>query len=493
MKKRLHQMELFMKYPEEVQKENLRKLLHQAKDTVYGKKYDFSTMAGYRDFSQRVPVVTYEGLFPFIERCLKGEQNVLWPSDIRWFAKSSGTTNARSKFIPVTQEALEDCHFRGGKDLLALYCQSYENTQLFSGKNLSLGGSHQTNHWNPDSFYGDLSAVIMQNLPFWAQFIRTPDLSIALMDDWESKIIKIGESTIAENVVSISGVPTWMMILLEWVQNHSNKVNIQEIWPDFEVLFHGGVGFGPYREPIATFFGGKLPRTVEIYNASEGFFGIQDNPAQSEMLLMLDYGVFYEFIPTEELGNPFPISKTIAEVEVGKNYALAISTNGGLWRYLIGDTIRFTSIHPHRFVITGRTKLFINAFGEELMIENADRAIELACLKTNSRVTDYTAGPIYMSEGKKGGHEWIIAFEKQPLNLNDFVAILDHELQFVNSDYAAKRNHDLGMDQPIVHAVGDKVFYEWLKGKGKLGGQNKVPRLSNDREVLESILGSLNG
>jgi hypothetical protein len=492
MKKRIHQMELFMKYPEEVQQENLKRIIGQSKDTVFGNKYQFSSMGRVREFQERVPVVNYEGLYPYIERTLKGEPNVLWPTEIRWFAKSSGTTNARSKFIPVTQEALEDCHFKGGKDMLALYCQSSENTQLFSGKNLSLGGSHQQNHWNPDTFYGDLSAVIMQNLPFWAQFIRTPDLSIALMEDWESKIVKIGENTIIENVISVSGVPTWMMVLFHWVMQRKGVQDVREVWPNFEVLFHGGVGFGPYRDSIKSIFGGNMPKTVEIYNASEGFFGIQDDPNKNEMLLMLDYGIFYEFVPLSELGQPFPSTKTIGEVEVGKAYAVVISTNGGLWRYLIGDTVRFTSTFPHRFVIVGRTKLFINVFGEELMIENADFAIEKACLMTHSVMADYTAGPVYMKDGKGGGHEWIIAFEKHPKNLNEFAAALDEQLQLVNSDYAAKRKENMGMNPPLVHAASADTFYNWLKEKGKLGGQHKVPRLCNDREILEAILPKIN-
>ncbi|MDQ3535370.1 MAG: GH3 auxin-responsive promoter family protein [Bacteroidota bacterium] len=490
MKKRVHDIELFMKYPIEVQKEVFSKLIQTAKNTEFGKKYAFSEINELAAFKERVPIVTYEKLYPYIERIMRGEQNILWPSEIRWFAKSSGTTNARSKFIPVSQEALDNCHYKGGKDMIAIYVNNNPDTKLFTGKGLAIGGSHQNNplNKNANSFYGDISAVIMKNLPFWAQYARTPGLDIALMDEWEKKIEKMALVTANENVTSLSGVPTWTIILLQKILEQKGKSNILEIWPNLEVFVHGAVSFTPYRSIFQSLIPSPNMRYLETYNASEGFFGIQDQPGSQEMLLMLDYGIFYEFVPIDELEKANPKSISLESVEVGKNYAMVISTNAGLWRYLIGDTIRFTSVNPFRIKVSGRTKHFINAFGEELIIENAEVAITKACEQTNASIDNFTAAPRYMESSNKGRHEWIVEFTREPSDLEAFSKILDETLRQENSDYDAKRYKDIALEAPTIHSVPMGTFYNWMKKRGKLGGQNKVPRLSNSREYLDDIL-----
>jgi hypothetical protein len=419
---------------------------------------------------------------------LNGEQNITWNSDVKWFAKSSGTTNDKSKFIPVTNESLEGCHFKAGKDMLSLYCNKYPNSKIFSGKGLTIGGSHQINQLNHNSFYGDLSAVLMQNLPMWVHMIRTPDLSIALMGDWEEKIVKLGNSTVPENVTSLSGVPTWTLILLKWIQDNYHQKYIKDVWPGLEAYFHGGVNFAPYKEQFELLVGPGRLNYMEIYNASEGFIGMQDLKEGGEMLLMLDYGIFFEFMPMSELESDYPKTLSLCEVALNTNYALIITTNAGLWRYKIGDTIQFTNLNPYRFKITGRTKHHINTFGEELMVENAEVALAKTCQENNCLVSEFTVAPIFMTLDKKGGHEWLIEFEKEPINLMDFTEQLDRNLKSVNSDYQAKRSANLAMDLPTVRSVKQGTFYQWMKTKGKLGGQNKVPRLSSNREILESIL-----
>ena len=490
MKKRIHQIELFMKYPLEVQDEVLKRLLSTAQSTEFGKQYGFDDLINYDDYKDRVPVHTYEQLFPYIERQMRGEQNILWPSEIKWFAKSSGTTNARSKFIPVSPEALEDCHFKGGKDLLSLYVNNFPDTQIFSGKGLGVGGSHQVNEFDPSSssFYGDVSAVLMKNLPPWAQFIRTPSLEVALMTNWEEKIDMLANETANVDVRHISGVPTWTVLLIQRIMELEKKSSILEVWPNLEVFFHGAVAFGPYRNLFKTLIPGNQMRYWETYNASEGFFGIQDRKDSEELLLMLDYGVYYEFIAVDELEKEYPHVINLSEVEIGKNYAMVITTNAGLWRYNIGDTIKFTSISPHRIKISGRTKHFINAFGEEIIIENAETAIAQACEQTGAVIINFTAGPVYLEKSKRGGHEWIIEFKKEPQSLEEFTIVLDDTLRKINSDYDAKRMHNLALIAPKIHSVAEGTFYNWMKKRGKLGGQNKVPRLSNSRELLEEIL-----
>ncbi|MBC6400093.1 MAG: GH3 auxin-responsive promoter family protein [Ekhidna sp.] len=490
MKKRIHQIELFMKYPFEVQNELLEGLIKKAKKTKYGKKFGFDSIENYEHFRSKVPIVYYEELYPYIERLMKGEQNLLWPSEVRWFAKSSGTTNSRSKFIPVSNEALEDCHYKGGKDLLSIYFNNYPNAKMFSGKGLVIGGSHQLNQFdeNSKSYYGDVSAVLLKNLPWWAQVVRTPSLDVALMDEWEEKIDRMVEITSDENVTNISGAPTWMIVLLEKILTRKSAKNILEVWPNLEVFFHGAVSFIPYRELFKKLIPSSKMRYMETYNASEGFFGIQDQTGSSEMLLMLDYGIFYEFAPFDEMGKDHPKTLTLNEVEVGKNYAMLITTNAGLWRYMIGDTVTFTSKMPYRIKISGRTKHFINAFGEELIIENAELAIAEACKKTEAVIDNFTVGPKYLGNGNKGSHEWVVEFLKVPNDLGRFTKLLDEKLRELNSDYDAKRYRDIALIEPIIHVVSENTFYHWMKSKDKLGGQHKVPRLSNTREYLDELL-----
>jgi hypothetical protein len=490
MQKRIHQMELFMKYPHEVQDELFKKLLQTGRLTEFGYRYDFGSIHTYEQYRERVPIHSYETLFPYIERQMRGEQNLLWPSEIKWFSKSSGTTNARSKFIPVSQEALEDCHFKGGKDLLSIYVNNYPDTKLFDGKGLAVGGSHRINELDPSatSYYGDVSAVIMRNLPPWAQFIRTPSLETALMSNWEEKIEKLAQESSMDDVTNIAGVPTWTILLIQKVVELKKKKHIMEVWPNLEVFFHGAVSFTPYRNLFKTLIPFEGMRYWEIYNASEGFFGIQDQKNSEEMLLMLDYGVYYEFIPVSEIDKEYPRAIPLSEVELDKQYAMVITTNAGLWRYSIGDTIKFTSLSPYRIKISGRTKHFMNAFGEEVIVENAEAAITAACDHTGAVIDNFTAAPVYLAEGKKGGHEWIIEFKVKPNSLHEFGHVLDETLRKINSDYDAKRAHDLALVAPTIHSVEEGTFYNWMKSRGKLGGQNKVPRLSNNREYVDDIL-----
>lgn len=490
MKKRIHQMELFMRYPIEVQDELLKKLLLIGRPTEYGNKYNFDEIINYEDFKRKIPISTYEDLSPYIERIMRGEQNVLWPTPIKWFSKSSGTTNARSKFIPVSAESLEECHYKAGKDLISIYVNNFPDTKIFSGKSLGIGGSLQENNFDPthSSHFGDVSAVIMQNLPVWAQFLRTPSLETALMNDWEEKIERLARETAEVNVTQLAGVPTWTVLLLQRVAEIKGKSSILEVWPNLEVFFHGAVAFHPYRKLFKQIIPSDDMHYWETYNASEGFFGIQDQPDSEDLLLMLDYGIFYEFIPMDQMDREYPEAISLNEVEVGKNYAMVITTNAGLWRYQIGDTVRFTSISPYRIRISGRTKHFINAFGEEVIVENAETAITKACETTGSVIENFTAAPVYLEQGKRGGHEWIIEFRVMPGDMNEFTAVLDNTLRSINSDYDAKRAHDLALVAPKVHAVAEGTFYQWMKKRGKLGGQNKVPRLSNNREFIDDIL-----
>ncbi|MDA9555211.1 GH3 auxin-responsive promoter family protein [Pelobium sp.] len=488
IKKRMHQIELFMKYPDEVQEEWFTSLVNDAISTEWGKKYDYRSIENVNQFRERVPIQTYDTLKPYIERMLNGEQNVLWPSEIKWFAKSSGTTNDRSKFIPVSEESLEECHFKGGKDMLAIYCNNRPDAKMFTGKSLVLGGSHQINQLSPDSFYGDLSAVLIKNLPFWAEMMRTPDMSIALMDNYEEKIEKMAHATINENVTNIAGVPTWTIVLAKRILELTSKQNLIEVWPNLELYVHGAVNFDPYREQFKKLIPKDDMYYLETYNASEGFFGIQDQSDSNDLLLMLDYGIYYEFIPMDEIDSENPKTLSLVEVEKDQNYAMVISTNAGLWRYMIGDTVKFTSLSPYRLKITGRTKHFINAFGEELIIDNAEKALSKACADTGAQIKDYTACPIYFKGDEAGAHEWIIEFERAPKEFERFVDILDNTLREVNSDYDAKRFKDMALRRPKVHIAPSDTFYKWLKIKGKLGGQHKVPRLANERKYVDEIL-----
>lgn len=486
LKKRIHQIELFEKYPNEVQEELLTNLLKTAENTVYGKQYEFNSIKNYDTFSGRIPLATYEDLEPMIEQTRRGMQNIFWPSHIKWFAKSSGTTNAKSKFIPVSSEALENCHYKASKDLLSLYLNNNPDSQLFVGKSLRLGGSKELYQDN-NTFFGDLSAILIDNMPVWAEFSSTPSNRVSLMGDWEVKLMAIIQETIREDVTSLAGVPSWMMVLLQKILEETGKNHIHEVWPNAEVYFHGGVSFDPYRSQYQKLFPKPDFNYYEIYNASEGFFAIQDQNYSNELLLMLDYGIFYEFIPMDTFGTDRQKAIRLADVELHKNYALVITTNSGLWRYVIGDTVRFTSLNPYRIRVTGRTKHHINVFGEELMVENTDQAIAKACQQTGLEVIDYTVAPIFMETHSKGAHEWIIEFKTPPEHPNEFASLLDSLLQSLNSDYEAKRYNNMTLNPLVMNIARPGLFYDWLKEHDKLGGQHKIPRLSNQRDYLEQL------
>jgi len=486
--KRIELINLFEKYPFDIQKETLYKLIDSAKSTEWGLKHQFDAINSPEDFKHAMPINDYNSLKPFIQRVMEGEQNVLWSTPIKWFAKSAGTTDDKSKFIPVSKESLEDCHFRGGRDVYAMYTSLYPDTKIYDGKSLALGGSHQLYNMEIDSYYGDLSAILIQNLPFWVQFKRTPELSIALMSEWESKLDLMARQTMNEDVTHLAGVPSWSLILFKKILEISGKRTINEVWPNFELFIHGGVSFTPYRDQFKQMLPDSNTNFLETYNASEGFFAMQNDLASNDMLLMLDLGVYYEFIPMCEIYKTNPTVLTLEEVELGVNYALVISTNSGLWRYLIGDTVMFTTKFPYKIKITGRIKHFINAFGEELIIENAEKALKNACDVTGAIITEYTAAPIFMCDSCQGAHQWLIEFEKEPSDINYFSELLDKGLKLVNSDYEAKRYKNLALRKPEIVVLKSGVFYEWMRKKGKLGGQNKVPRLANNRNYVDEIM-----
>lgn len=486
--KRLHQIDLFRRFPHEVQEEALLKLIEKGKSTQYGMQYGFDSIKSIESFQKQVPIVDYEGVKSYVELLRTGKQKVLWPETIKWFAKSSGTTSDKSKFIPVSSIALEECHFRGGKDVLAIYTNNYPDTNIFSGKGLTLGGSHQVDNFSLNSYYGDLSAILIENLPWWVDFIRTPSQKVALIPEWEKKLEKLTQETLRENVTNLAGVPSWNLVMIKHILDFTGKKNLLEVWPNLELFTHGGVSFTPYREQYQRLIPSPSMHYLETYNASEGFFAIQDDPNDSSMLLMLDYGIFYEFIPLDELASPSPRAVTIADVELDKNYAMVITTNSGLWRYIIGDTVKFTSRYPHKIKITGRTKHFINAFGEEVIVDNAEKALKVACERTGAIIQEYTAAPIYMDENARGSHEWLIEFDFPPNDMDLFTTVLDHALCSINSDYEAKRYKGITLGPPRVTALPQGTFFQWMGQRGKLGGQNKVPRLSNTREYVDDIL-----
>ena len=487
--KRMNQIELFKKHPEDVQNEQLFNLVNTAKNTEFGKQYDFASINNLQMFKRNVPIFTYETFVSYINKIRQGNQNVTWPTDIKWFAISSGTTADKSKYIPISAESLENCHYRGGRDVIVLYTSNFPGRSVFTGRVLAIGGSQQINRYKNEMFYGDLSAVLIQNLPLWSQILRTPNRKIALMDEWENKIEKMARATINDNVTNINGVPSWTLVLIKRVLEITGKKNLIDVWPNLELFVHGGVSFMPYREQFDDLIVSKEGMNyLETYNASEGFFAIQDYPNSDDLLLMLDYGIFYEFIPIHNLDDENPETLTLDEIELNKNYAMVISTNGGLWRYLIGDTVKFTSKYPFRIKITGRTKHFINAFGEELIIDNVEIALKKACERTNATIKEYTAAPIYMNSKRNGGHQWLFEFSKMPNDIEHFTEILDTTLKSVNSDYEAKRYKDISLAPPEVIIAKEGVFYEWLKEKGKLGGQNKVPRLANNRDYIVRLL-----
>lgn len=478
----------FMLNPIDTQKQVFNHLIGSAQFTEIGKIFDFDKINNIQDFKKAIPIFDYESLKPYIQKNLEGQQNVLWSSPINWFAKSSGTTSDKSKFIPVSKEALTDNHYKAGKDVLALYLRQFPQSNVINGKCLTIGGSHQVNQLNVDSFYGDLSAVMLQNMSYMGQKMRAPELSVALMDEWEAKLEAMVYSVFHENITFIAGVPTWTLVLIKRILEVSGEKDLRKIWPNLELYIHGGVSFAPYREQFAHLIPSQNMYYLETYNASEGFFAAQDDLNADGMLLFLNHGIFFEFMPMEEYGKECPQTIQLKEVELGKNYALIINTNSGLWRYLVGDTIQFTSLNPYRIKVSGRTRNFINAFGEEVIVDNSDHAIATACKATGAVVNDYTAAPVYMSQEGNGAHEWIIEFENLPVPLSEFTRLMDLSLQKANSDYQAKRHKNIALRMPIVHQMPKGGFNAWLKHKGKLGGQHKVPRLSNDRKILEEVL-----
>jgi hypothetical protein len=489
IKKRIHQIDLFKKYPLEVQKEIFEKLINFSRDTKWGRLFNYKNIATIAEFQNKVPLQDYDDVKIWVDRLVDGEQNLLWPSQTKMFAKSSGTTSERSKILPVTKEALEECHQKGGKDLISIYYSNFPEGKLYKGKHLVIGGSAESNPLSEDSYIGDLSAIIMKTLPWWAEIKRTPAKEIALMNEWESKIEMIARNTINEDVCILVGVPSWTMVLANKILDITGKKTLKEVWPNLELFMHGGVSFEPYQEEFKRIIGEPTIRYIESYNASEGFFGIQDEADSEDLLLMLDYGIFYEFISMTDFDGVH--SKTVidlSEVKLGVNYAIVISTNAGLWRYIIGDTICFTSLSPFRFKITGRTKSYINSFGEELIVDNAEKAISDVCLKTNAQIRDYTACPYFMEGKSRGRHQWLVEFVKVPDDLERFAFLLDEKLRELNSDYDAKRTKNLVLEQLTIDVLSPGVFDKWLKSKGKLGGQNKVPRLANNRLYFEEII-----
>lgn len=485
---RRRDLERYINEGEAIQREILQYLVKRGKDTEYGRNHLFSTIKSYEDFAQNIPVNTYEELKDDIDRMRHGEKDILWPGQVKWYAKSSGTTNDKSKFIPITHEGLQTLHYQGGKDVVAYYLSNNPDSRLFSGKGLILGGSHSPNYNLPNSLVGDLSAILIENINPLANLVRVPSKEVALLSDFEVKRDRIARETLSQNVTNISGVPSWMLSVLVRVMELTGKQHLQEVWPNLEVFFHGGIAFTPYREQYEQLITKSDMKYMETYNASEGFFGLQTDPADKSMEFMLDYDVFYEFIPLEEVGSDNPTILPIWEVEAGRNYALVISTSCGLWRYQIGDTVRFTQVRPWKFIISGRTKSFINAFGEELMVDNAEQGLKAACEATGAEVSEYTAAPVFMDAEGKCRHQWVIEFRRAPEDVAAFARHLDQALQRINSDYEAKRYKDITLQELEIVPARANLFNDWLKSRGKLGGQHKVPRLSNTRDIIEQIL-----
>lgn len=488
---RAREIDLYTNRAEEIQHDVFRKLIGKASSTEWGKAHHYKEIKNYTDFN-RVPIQTYEDAKGYIDRMRHGEKDVLWPGEVVWYAKSSGTTNDKSKFIPVSRDGLHHIHYKGGVDAVALYLRENPQSRFFSGKGLILGGSHSPNYNVKNSLVGDLSAILIQNINPLVNFIRVPSKGIALMSEFEDKVERIADTTIHQHVTNLSGVPSWMLAVIKRILEKTGAQHLNEVWPDLEVFFHGGVSFAPYREQYKHLISSDKMHYMETYNASEGFFGLQNDLTDPSMLLMIDYEVFYEFIPLEHLDNPAGFILPLEEVEVGKNYAMVISTSCGLWRYIIGDTVKFTQKHPYKFIITGRTKQFINAFGEELMVDNAEKGLEQACQATGAQIADYSAAPVFMDDSARCRHQWLIEFSTMPDSLEKFRDVLDSSLQDINSDYEAKRHKDITLQKLEVIVARHNLFHDWLKQKGKLGGQHKVPRLSNGRSYIEEML-ALNG
>lgn len=481
---RLRQIENCRLNATKVQAGELESIINTASGCEYLRKKGVKSA---NDFRDKLPIVSYEELAPEIERVLAGEQNILWSAPTHWFAKSSGTTNDKSKYIPITRSSLNDCHFRAGKDIMAIFCDNFPDSKALTGKSLTLGGSHKIVNERNGILSGDLSAIMIENTPTWFSHKRVPSVEAALTADFEQKIEKICRETVGKNVTNFAGVPSWNLVLMNKLLEFTGKNNIHEIWHDMSLFVHGGISFAPYREQYAKLFPSPEMRYMETYNASEGFFAIQDDPTDTSMLLMTDYGIYYEFLPLSSLPD-HSTAVPLEGVRVGVNYAMVITTTGGLWRYMIGDTVEFTSVNPYKIKITGRTKQFINAFGEELIVDNAEHGVIAACRATGAIIKDYTAAPIFMQDRAKGSHQWVVEFEREPTSIEMFTTTLDSAIQSVNSDYEAKRYHCTTLEPPTVTVVARGTFYQWMAKRGKTGGQNKVPRLSGDRKIIEELL-----
>ena len=485
---RRHELDLYATQAEVLQRRVLKRLLGKAAQTEWGRAHGYTEALAYEDFARQTPLNTYEELKGFIDRMRHGEENVLWPGRVKWYAKSSGTTNDKSKFIPVSKDGLHDTHYAGGTDAVVWYLRNNPKSRIFDGKALILGGSHAPNYNLPGSLVGDLSAILIENINPLVNFVRVPKKSTALLSDFEIKRDRIAREAMKRNVTNLSGVPSWMLSVLTRVMELSGKQYLNEVWPNLEVFFHGGVAFTPYRGQYERLITSPEMHYMETYNASEGFFGLQDDPTDAAMSLMIDYGVFFEFIPMDEFGGENPTVVPLWGIETGRNYAVVISTSSGLWRYIIGDMIRFTEKNPYKFVITGRTKSFINAFGEELIVDNAEKGLAEACRQTGAEVLEYTAAPVFMDANGKCRHQWVVEFSREPNDVEEFARILDESLQQINSDYEAKRYKDITLQRLELIKARPGVFNDWLKQKGKLGGQHKVPRLSNNRDIIEQVL-----
>ena len=490
IKRRSNRIQDFSNHPIRFQEDVLKELINRAKFTEFGVEHSFDLIRNYSDFTENIPVRTYEEFYPFIAKSRKGIQNVIWPTDIKWYAKSSGTTNARSKYIPITKESLIKCHFKAGKDMLALYTSNFGESNIYNGKGLMLGGSLDQVH---SSFYkqGDLSAILIDQFPFWVNMHRIPDVKTALMPNWEEKLDRIARQAIKSNITNLTGVPSWMLVLLQHILTISNRSDISEIWPNLEVFIHGGVNFKPYKSQFSDIISSPKMNFLEGYNGSEGFFAIQDLKYSEGLLLLLNHGIFYEFIELKDYNNG--INKTILldEVRLETNYVLVISTNGGLWRYVIGDVVSFTTLYPFRIRIVGRTKSFLNVFGEEVIVEHSDKALLKACEKSKAVFNEYTVAPFFINDKSSGRHQWLIDFSKEPHNIDVFTKLLDKNLMTLNSDYAAKRTNDLVLKEPEVILIRNNEFYRWLEHNDRLGGQNKIPRLCDNREIVDFILDNM--
>ena len=487
LSRRMPHIAKWVLYPVVSQEQVFNHLIASAKQTAWGKQYHYKSIENIADFQRQVPLSDYDRLKPFINQMLNGEANTLWPGEIRWFAKSSGTTSDKSKFIPISSENLKTCHYQAAIDIMALYIAANPKHKIYTGKGLVLGGSHSINKLNPRVQYGDLSAVLLQNMPSVGRINNAIGTDIALMDEWIAKIERMAKATIPQNITHLAGVPTWTIVLIKRIFEMTGKANLRDVWPNLELYIHGGVSFTPYRNQFSQLVRGEGMHYWQTYNASEGFFGIQEDNNRDDMLLLTNHGVFYEFVPLNQLDAEHPQALTLDQVQINTNYAICISTNTGLWRYLLGDTIQFTSINPFRIKVTGRTKHFINAFGEEVIVDNADQAIARACAQTGMQVREYTAAPIYFSNTGNGGHEWLVEFAQLPDDLQYFAQLTDEALQQLNSDYEAKRYKNIAMKPLVMHAVPPGTFYKWLESKGKLGGQHKVPRLANHRQYIDEI------